>query len=243
MHSPNHEAPPDEPSPESTLTGTGPPSVNLARLVAHAINNPLAALLMDLDFAAELLESAAEEPEGRTGLDDLRRLLAEMRKSALRVHAVVEELKHTSTTADAVEMLSVAPSIALAKQPAATASAAAARVLVVDDDALVASAVKRTLREHDVVVQGRARDALAQLQAGERFDVVLCDLMMPDLTGMDLYEAVLRLDPAQASRMVFVTGGAVTMRAREFVSTTYNEVVEKPFDVRKLREIIARMLK
>jgi CheY-like chemotaxis protein len=237
MPSPHPEAPPDDVAPDSTLV----PSDNLARLVAHAINNPLAALLMDLDSAAELLEGAGEGPDATKRIEHVRRLLAEMRKSALRVHAVVEDMKQTSNTADAVEMLSVAPSIAAVAPPAPRG--AVARVLVVDDDALVAGAVKRTLREHEVVVQGSAREALSLLQSGDRFDVILCDLMMPEVTGMDFYEAVLRLDPEQANRMVFVTGGAVTVRAREFVAATQNQVVEKPFDVRRLRDIIARTLK
>jgi CheY-like chemotaxis protein len=236
MPSPHPEAPPDDLAPDSTLA----PSDNLARLVAHAINNPLAALLMDLDTAAELLDTA-EGPELEKRVEDVRRLLAEMRRSALRVHSVVEDMKQTTNAADAVRMLSVTPSVT-AVAPAAQRGAVA-RVLVVDDDALVAGAVKRTLREHEVVVEGNARDALALLQSGERFDIVLCDLMMPGVTGMDLYDEVLKLDPAQAARVVFVTGGAVTVRAREFVATTQNQVVEKPFDVRKLREIIARTLK
>jgi len=236
MPSPHPEAPPDDPAPDSTLV----PSDNLARLVAHAINNPLAALLMDLDTALELLDTS-ERSELEKRVEDVRRLLAEMRKSALRVHSVIEDMRQTRNAAEAVRILSVAPSVT-AVAPAAQ-KGIVARVLVVDDDVLVAAAVKRTLREHEVFVQNSALDALAMLQSGERFDVVLCDLMMPGIAGMDLYEEVLKLDPAQAARVVFVTGGAVTVRAREFVATTQNQVVEKPFDVRKLREIIARTLK
>lgn len=232
----------DDVAPESALA----PSENLARLVAHAINNPLAALLMDLDSTLELLEGASEEPDATKRVEHACRLLREMRKSALRVHSIVEDMKQTSNTADAVQMLSEAPSITATTATAPNPSegkSVVARVLVVDDDALVAGAVKRTLREHDVVVKSGAQEALALLQSGDRFGVVLCDLMMPDMTGIDLYEAVLRLDPGQAERMVFVTGGAVTVRAREFVASTQNQVLEKPFDVRRLREIIARTLK
>jgi CheY-like chemotaxis protein len=242
MPCPSRDAPPEDEAPAST-TQAAPD--NLARLVAHAINNPLAALLLDLDSAVELLETDPSGDEGKSRIDDARRLLGEMRKSAMRVHAVVDDLRRTRTTADAVHMLSVAPSVAAAPNaaPRIASKAAVAHVLVVDDDALVASAVKRSLREHDVVVQGSARDALELFEAGQRFDVVLCDLMMPDVTGMDLYDAVSKIDPAQAARMVFVTGGAVTTRAREFVATTDNQVVDKPFDVHELREIIARHLK
>jgi CheY-like chemotaxis protein len=232
MPSASHDQ--DDAAPESAEPGTGD---MFARLVAHAINNPLAALLMNLELASELLDPGSGSEAGKR-VEEARRLLVEVHKSALRVHEVVQDLGCASTTADAVRMLSVTPSVAPASSRAP--KAAVARVLVVDDDALVARAVKRTLREHDVVVQGSAREALALLEAGERFDVLLCDLIMPDLTGMDLYEAVLRLDRSQAERMVFVTGGPVTKRAREFVASTQNHVLDKPFDVRRLREIIAR---
>ena len=197
------------------------------------------------DHLVELLEADLSGDEGESRIEDARRLLGEMRKSAMRVHAVVEDLRRTRSTADAVDVLSVAPvdDAAPNAAPRVAPKAAVAHVLVVDDDALVASAVKRSLREHDVVVQGSARDALELFERGQRFDIVLCDLMMPDVTGMDLYDAVSKIDPAQAARMVFVTGGAVTARAREFVATTENQVLDKPFDVRKLREIIARNLK
>ena len=64
-------------------------------------------------------------------------------------------------------------------------------VLVVDDDPLVSRALARALGDCEVVVTSDARDALASIESGERFDVIVCDLMMPDMTGMDLYDALL----------------------------------------------------
>jgi CheY-like chemotaxis protein len=94
--------------------------------------------------------------------------------------------------------------------------------------------------EHDAEVTCDARDALARLARGERFDVVLCDLMMPDMTGMDLYREVLRVAPQMASRMVFLSGGVYTQRARAFVEGLPNRCLEKPPDPAKLREIVRR---
>jgi CheY-like chemotaxis protein len=239
MPSPIEQSTADDDAPQSNLSPT--PPAPLARLVAHAINNPLAALFMDLDAAEELLEDGAEGVEAGKRIEEARVLLGGIRESAIRIRKVVEDMRDTPTTADAVRALSATPAIARGSAPAP--KAVKARVLVIDDDSLVANAVKRTLREHEVVVQISAAEALAQLQAGERFDIVLCDLMMPEVTGMDMYEALLRIDPEQAERMIFVTGGAVTTRAREFVAATRNAVVEKPFDVRKLREVIARSQK
>jgi ligand-binding sensor domain-containing protein/signal transduction histidine kinase/CheY-like chemotaxis protein len=113
------------------------------------------------------------------------------------------------------------------------------RVLVVDDDLMVSSALRRTLgREHDVEVVVSARAALAKLVApeGAELDLILCDLMMPELTGMDLHAEVSAAAPAVAKRMVFITGGAFTPAAREFLEKVENPRVEKPFDSAKLRE-------
>lgn len=112
-------------------------------------------------------------------------------------------------------------------------------ILVVDDEPMVARAFQRTLSaEHDVVTIERAGEALERIGAGERFDVILCDLMMPQMTGMDLHAELSRVAPEQAGRMVFLTGGAFTTRARTFLDETPNQRIEKPFDALHLRALI-----
>jgi signal transduction histidine kinase len=113
------------------------------------------------------------------------------------------------------------------------------RILVVDDEPLITTVVARALSGHDVVARTSAGDALELLRAGERFDVILCDLMMPQMTGMELYDHVVALDAAQAQRMIFMTGDAFTEVARAFVSTTTNRCIDKPFEPRQLRALIA----
>ncbi|WP_338873101.1 two-component regulator propeller domain-containing protein [Myxococcus stipitatus] len=128
--------------------------------------------------------------------------------------------------------------------PSARASSAQrprGRVLVVDDDALVSGAIRRTLaRENDVDVVVSARQALERLcePVPRRYDVVLCDLMMPEMTGMDLYDALVRTAPAVAERVVFITGGAFTPTARTFLERVENPRVEKPFDPEALRGLV-----
>ncbi len=112
------------------------------------------------------------------------------------------------------------------------------RVLVVDDDAGVAHSVARILkRAHDVVVETDARAALTRLTAGETFDVIFCDLMMPNMTGMDLYDAVAALTPDMARHMVFLTGGVFSQRATDFIDSVANLTVSKPFSSERLRSI------
>jgi PAS domain S-box-containing protein len=118
------------------------------------------------------------------------------------------------------------------------------RILVVDDEEIVVRSVKRILsKEHDVVALVSAAEALALCAGGEKFDLILCDLMMPDMTGMDLYHELSRVAPEQADRMIFVTGGAFTEKARHFLSETPKEHLEKPFLSANLRAIVQRYLR
>jgi CheY-like chemotaxis protein len=113
------------------------------------------------------------------------------------------------------------------------------RVLVIDDDAIVTRVVERTLAsEHKVVAMEGARAALDRIVGGERFDVILCDLMMPEMTGMDFHGELLAQVPDQATAIIFLTGGAFSPRAREFLSGVRNPRIEKPFDALQMRALI-----
>jgi len=118
------------------------------------------------------------------------------------------------------------------------------RILVVDDEELVVRSVKRILsKEHDVVATVSATEALALCAGGEQFDLILCDLMMPEMTGMDLHRELSLVAPEQADRMIFVTGGAFTEKAWRFLSETPKEHLEKPFASANLRAIVQRYLR
>ncbi|NOU33919.1 MAG: response regulator, partial [Polyangiaceae bacterium] len=114
------------------------------------------------------------------------------------------------------------------------------RILLVDDEPQVLSVLARILgRHHDTVALTRAADALELLRKGETFDLVFCDLMMPGLSGMALYEELGRVAPEHQARVVFLTGGAFTPEARTFLDEVPNLRLEKPFDVRRITELAA----
>jgi CheY-like chemotaxis protein/anti-sigma regulatory factor (Ser/Thr protein kinase) len=118
-----------------------------------------------------------------------------------------------------------------------------ARVLVVDDEPLIGRTIGRHLEGLYVVeALTSARSALARVGEGERFDVVLCDLMMPELSGMDLHAEMVRVAPEQADRMVFMTGGAFTRGAETFLSAPGRRRLDKPFSPEALREVIDGVL-
>ena len=112
-------------------------------------------------------------------------------------------------------------------------------ILIVDDEPLIGMALRRILsHEHEVVVVARGREAIERIERGERFDLVLCDLMMPEMTGMDLHAELERRFPEYVSRMIFMTGGAFTPRAHEFLDKVPNQCLAKPFDVRHVQALV-----
>lgn len=116
------------------------------------------------------------------------------------------------------------------------------RILVVDDEPMVGTVVRRILGdENDVVAVTSGGDALAALDA-DHFDLVVCDLMMPRVSGMDLHDAISKRWPEHARRMIFATGGAFTPRAREFVDRVPNAFLDKPFTANDLRIAVSRAM-
>jgi two-component system cell cycle sensor histidine kinase/response regulator CckA len=117
------------------------------------------------------------------------------------------------------------------------------RVLVVDDEQAIRTVVVRMLKgEHDLVTAASGEAAQAILERDQDFDVILCDLMMPDKTGMELHEWLLARYPALATRVVFLSGGAFTDRASAYVTGTGNLRIEKPYDPAKLKRLVAELV-
>jgi len=116
------------------------------------------------------------------------------------------------------------------------------RVLVVDDEPLVASAARRLLaRAHEVHVAHDGQHALRMLEDGG-FDAVLCDLMMPRMSGMELHARLSALRPDLAHRMVFLTGGVFDLRAERFLAEHARWSMGKPFDPKALLTLVAERI-
>lgn len=118
------------------------------------------------------------------------------------------------------------------------------RILVVDDEVLVGALLRRQLGErHDITVCTRAEEALTHLGDGHRFDVILCDLMMPTMTGIEFHDEVGKHAPDHVERIVFITGGAFTSAARAFMADESKVFLEKPFEARALHAVIEERLR
>jgi PAS domain S-box-containing protein len=114
------------------------------------------------------------------------------------------------------------------------------RVLVMDDDRAVGEALRQALAQHDVTVVTSAEAGLEAVKAGA-FSVILCDVMMPGMTGIDFYEALASVEPSQLDRVVFITGGVLTERARHFFDGHTVPCLEKPVSVEQLDVVVARL--
>ncbi len=116
------------------------------------------------------------------------------------------------------------------------------RLLAVDDEALLLKAYRRMLSEsHELVTALGGQEALRELEREPAFDAVLCDLQMPEMSGMELYAAVRERFPALADRFVFVTGGAFSADARRFLDESVAAVIQKPFRVEDLVAVVERV--
>jgi CheY-like chemotaxis protein len=117
------------------------------------------------------------------------------------------------------------------------------RLLIVDDEEVFAGSLQRLLSaEHDVTVLTSGRAALDRLCAGERFDAIVCDLMMPGTSGVELHSELARTAPDQAERMIFLTGGVFSRRAQQFLENVANRWFEKPCNLQELRAAIRRQI-
>ncbi len=117
------------------------------------------------------------------------------------------------------------------------------RVLIVEDEASVRSAMARMLRGHDTVQAASGAEAIALLEKDPSFDVIVCDLMMPEVSGVELHEWLSEHHPALADRVLLITGGAFTARARQHLARVENKRLEKPFRTAEFRRVVSDLAK
>lgn len=114
------------------------------------------------------------------------------------------------------------------------------QILVIDDEPLIGRSLGRLLAGNHVTTTTSGKAALRALSQQE-FDVVFCDLMMPDMSGIDVFHALETTRRAQAERIVFMTGGAYSDSAREFLSSVPNLRLDKPIDPETVKQTLSRL--
>jgi signal transduction histidine kinase/ActR/RegA family two-component response regulator len=117
-----------------------------------------------------------------------------------------------------------------------------ARILIIDDEPLLGQTLRFAFQDkHDVEVASSGREALERLASDVDFDLVLCDLMMPDVSGEHVYRAVSERTPSLLQRFVFMTGGAFTERAQEFLAHFAGRQLEKPFNIDEVELLLSEL--
>ena len=218
------------PSRAEPLEPFDPPRAKLL----HDIRNPLTIVTTNLDFVLAELEA------GRSG-GEFRDAIRDARDAAERISILADGLGTRPNQTDEQSIASVVTDFAAPRRASGT-RARMARILVVDDEPALGAALRRVLRDYDVVVTVSGHEALARIANGERFDFILCDLAMPAMGGDELYGEIQRIAPDQSLRIVFITGGATTEKARTFLESVPNAIIYKPYNVTELREMIRKGL-
>ena len=131
----------------------------------------------------------------------------------------------------------VRPTVPRSKSYGATAKEPGRKILLVDDEPNVRKSMMRMLRDYEVVPAANGREALDALQQ-QAFDAVICDLVMPDVDGVDVYEALAVRRPELLSRLIYTSGGAYTPRTASFVANYDIHFVEKPIHPQRLLELL-----
>lgn len=118
------------------------------------------------------------------------------------------------------------------------------RILVIDDEPLVGRVIRNALRsDHEVFVDQRAAEAVSRLERGETFDVILCDLVMPDVSGPAFYATIAERWPNLVERLLFMSGGAFTPSTMAFMAQRGTSVLSKPFEIPELKRLIRQHMR
>ena len=116
-----------------------------------------------------------------------------------------------------------------------------ARILVIDDEPAILRAFRRVLYAHEVVLAASGPEAMAKLSDSRRFDVIFCDVMMPEMSGVEVYQRISECHPGQERKLVFMTGGAFAEPAAHFFESIETPKLKKPFTGSALRALVAAL--
>ena len=118
------------------------------------------------------------------------------------------------------------------------------RILVVEDEAAINKSLVRLFgHDHQVVSVTSGKEAQDLILSDPNFDFILCDLMMARMSGIEFHAWLVTHDPRLAHQLAFLTGGAFTPKAREYLASVGNLTIEKPFDAKALKCQVSEMIR
>jgi CheY-like chemotaxis protein len=245
-------------------------TAELAERVTHEIDNPATYVIANLTAMSEslcrLIGELREQPLLANRMAELDDLAHESLTGMARIHSITRDL-HTAARVGELEgagaesprpaagagarpseplyppsASQTRPRVLGEAPPSAGTSAQRLRLLLIDDEPLVLRSLRRMLAQHSVVIANGGADALSKLTSRSDYDLVLCDLMMPDMDGTEVHAAIKRRFPHLLDRLVFFTGGALTSRTRAFVEQSSQPLVHKPVTPATFAELAERVL-
>ena len=116
------------------------------------------------------------------------------------------------------------------------------RILVIDDEPVLLKLMTRLLVGHDIVTAGSGREAQSVLESDEDFDLILCDLMMPEQTGVQVHQWLVARNPDLAARVVFTTGGVFEDAMAQYLVDCGALKLEKPFDKPAFKRLVSQRI-
>jgi len=135
------------------------------------------------------------------------------------------------------------PTLSAATDPCADAGATRGRILVVDDEEGILAAIAHMLgTDHEVLTASSGAQGKEVLESDQAFDLLILDLMMPKMSGMDLHRWLTETHPQLASRVIFVTGGVFTPGAREYLNKVSTLTFEKPLNTNNFKKTVAKLI-
>jgi CheY-like chemotaxis protein len=198
--------------------------------MAHEMNNAVAYVITNLNLLVEEIERL-EIPAPRR--KRLLRLADESTEGAGRVSELIRRLKVLSWGEERRGVEST-------EDDTWDRASERRRVLVIDDEPYILVSVRRALASYDVEVAESGEEALRILEHDQSFDIILCDLVMGSMSGIDVYHWMGEHHSELQRRTVFMTAGAFTAASRAFLAEVRNPVLHKPFDTKTLRWILAQ---
>lgn len=114
------------------------------------------------------------------------------------------------------------------------------RILIVDDELMLLYSLRRMLDDlYDVTIASGGKKAIDNINNQKTpFDLIICDVSMPDINGVNLYLYIAKHHPGLEKHIIFMTGGPMSVYLDEFFITHTTVCLAKPFEYGQLREIV-----
>lgn len=230
---------------ETTAEAAASDRVNLERLaalgritagMAHELSNALMSVIQNVDLIRSEINRLRPHLPTACNVSDLDIFIDETRVGSYRISRILDDLRYLSGRHEA--LFADSPELSSSAITAFDEPERRRHILIVDDEPSILRASARILGHlHTVITCRSGVEALNLLVVDDRFDLILCDVLMPDMGGAELYAALEKRRPDLARRMVFMTGGACTPEVEEFVRSVRHRCVEKPLSGETLKRL------